>query len=360
MAFNRPTLQTIVQRLQADINSRLAGADAYITKAVLYVIARAVAGVAHGLYGHQAHTALQIIPDTADSEQLERQAFWLGRGTTRNPAIAATGSVTFIGTDGAVIPAGATLQRSDGIEYTTDIEGVISGGSVDTTVTATSTGQDTNANAGQSLSLISPIAGVQSTATVAAGGINGGTDIETPESLLARLKNIVRQTPQGGSVDDYSAWAQEVSGVTRVWVMPAWNGLGTLGLYFTRDNDASLIPDAGEVQAVQEYIDTVRPVTADVTVYAPTASPIDMTIQLAPNDSAVQAAVQAELDDLLRREANVEDGNGSGAILLSHLREAISIATGETDHVLVSPVADVTPGLGGIATLGNITWQAIP
>jgi uncharacterized phage protein gp47/JayE len=84
-----------------------------------------------------------------------------------------------------------------------------------------------------------------------------------------------------------------------------------------------------------------------------------MTIQLSPNTASVQAAVQAELEDLFRREAGVEDGAGSGTVLLSHIREAISRAEGETDHVLVSPAADVTLSAGEIATVGNLTFQAL-
>lgn len=360
MAWTRPTLQTLIQRIQADINSRIDGSDSFLTRSVLAVIAWVVAAVAHGLYGHQAYTARQIVPDTADFENLKRQAFWLGRGMTVNDPKPAIGPVTFVGSDGSAIPAGRVLQRSDGVEYTTDAEGVIVSGTVDVAVTASSTGQNTNASAGQTLNLVSPLPGVQSSATVASGGLTGGTDDETPEQLLSRLKQVVQQTPQGGADADYETWAREVSGVTRVWVMPMWNGAGTVGVYFTRDDDASIIPDAGEVATVQDYIDAVRPVTADVTVYAPTSVPIDMTIQLAPNDSITQAAVESELIDLLRREANVEDGNGSGAILLSHIREAISIATGETDHNLVTPSADVTFSAGELATLGTITWQAMP
>jgi len=359
MAFNRPTLQTLIQRVQRDIDSRLAGADSFILRSVLYVVAKVLAALAYGLYGHQAYIARQIIPDTADSENLERHAYWLGRGMTRNPATSATGSVTFTGAGGSVIPAGTTLQRSDGIEYTTDAEGVIASGTVDVAVTADSAGQETNASAGQSLSLVSPIGGVQSSATVAAGGLTGGTDAETDAQLLSRLTTVVRQTPHGGADADYDIWAREVSGVTRVWVMPQWNGAGTVGVFFARDDDDSIIPDAGEVATVQDYIDTVRPVTADVTVYAPTAAAIDMTIQLAPNDSTTQAAVQAELEDLLLSEANVEDGTGSGTILISRVHEAISRADGETDHALITPTANITPGLGELAILGTITWQEL-
>jgi uncharacterized phage protein gp47/JayE len=65
----------------------------------------------------------------------------------------------------------------------------------------------------------------------------------------------------------------------------------------------------------------------------------------------VQAAVQAELQDLLLREAKP-----GGTILLSHIRAAISAAAGETDYVLASPAADVTNTAGNMSTMGSITW----
>jgi uncharacterized phage protein gp47/JayE len=65
----------------------------------------------------------------------------------------------------------------------------------------------------------------------------------------------------------------------------------------------------------------------------------------------VQAAIQAELQDLLRREA--EPG---GTILLSHIRAAISAAAGESDYALATPSADITNTIGRMSTMGEITW----
>ncbi|TKA91801.1 baseplate J/gp47 family protein [Guyparkeria sp. SB14A] len=358
MPFARPSLPTLIERNRADVESRLPGTEPRLRRSVLGALGRSVAGEMHGLYGYLDWLSRQIVPSTAEAEILERHASWWG--IDRNPAAAATGNVEFSGSDGAIIPAGTTLQRSDGIEYATDAEATISGGTATAAVTASAGGQDTSAVAGVSLQLTSPISGVQSSATVASGGLTGGADEESDDDLRDRLRKRVQQPPQGGAVSDYEQWALEVEGVTRVWVMPRWNGIGTVGVYFTRDDDAAIIPDAAEVQAVQDYLDDLRPVTADVTAYAPTEAAQDMTIQLAPNDSATQAAVEAELADLFRREANVEDGNGAGTILISHIREAISTATGETDHVLVSPTSDITLNPGELATLGAITWQAIP
>ncbi|MHB1183405.1 MAG: baseplate J/gp47 family protein [Desulfobulbia bacterium] len=357
MPFDRPTLPQIIERIQADIEGRLGGTDPRLRRSVLGVVARAESGVAHGLHGHIDWIARQIIPDKAEAEILDRWAAWWK--VPRKQAAPATGSVTYGGTDGSILPAGAVWQRSDGVEYATDTEATIAGGTALVAITAVAGGQDTNATAGVALTLVTPVAGVQSRGTVAAGGLTGGADIETDESLRGRLRDRVQKTPQGGSLADYELWAKEVAGVTRVWPMEWWLGKGTVGVFFVRDDDTDLIPDAAEVQTVQDHIDVKRPMGADVTVIAPVAVPVAMTISLAPNTSTVQAAVTAALADLFRCEAEVEDGAGRGTILISHIDEAISLAADETDHALVTPAADVTFGPGEIGTLGVLTFQAL-
>lgn len=351
MPFNRPDLTTLISRAAADLESRLPGAAASLRRSVVSTLARVHAGVTHGIYGYLDWMAKQIMPDTAEAEHLGRWAsVW---GISRKVAVASSGSITVTGTAGAVIPAGTLLQRADAAEYTTDAEATFATTTATIAVTASLAGADGNAVAGVSLSLVSPIAGVQSQATIASPGITGGTDTEDDDSLRSRLVARIRTPPHGGSDLDYHAWALERAGVTRAWVYPQHLGLGTVGITFVCDDLDPVIPDAATVTAVQDYIDTVRPVTAQVTVFAPTAAPLNLTIRLTPNTTTVQAAVVAELADLLSREAEP-----AGTILVSHLREAISLAAGETDHALISPVADVPHTTGQIATMGTITWQA--
>jgi len=349
MPFSRPDLPTLINRAEADIETRLPGADARLRRSNLNVLARVHSGAAHGLYGYLEWIARQVIIDTADGDMLERHAsIW---GVERKAASPAVGNVTVTGTHGAIVPADSTLARSDGVQYTTDVEVTISGGTATIAVTAVDGGQAGNASAASSLSFDTPIAGVSATATVAVGGLTGGADIEADDDLRARLLARIQQPPHGGASYDYIAWALEVPGVTRAWVYPAELGLGTVTVRFVRDDDASPIPDAGEVTAVQDYIDSVRPVTADVTVVAPIAVPLNFSIDLTPDTAAIRAAVEAELRDLLLRES--EPG---ATILLSHIREAISLASGENDHVLAAPTANVTHAVGEMATFGTITW----
>ena len=349
MPFSRPDLATLINRAEADIETRLPGADARLRRSNLNVLARVHSGAAHGLYGYLEWIARQVIIDTADGDMLERHAsIW---GVDRKAASPAVGNITVTGTNGAIVPADSTLARSDGAQYTTDAEATISGGTAMIAVTAVEGGQASNASAASSLSFDTPIDGVSATATVAVGGLTGGADIEADTDLRARLLARIQQPPHGGASYDYVAWALEVPGVTRAWVYPAELGLGTVTVRFVRDDDASPIPDAGEVTAVQDYIDSVRPVTADVTVVAPIAVPLNFTIDLTPDTAAIRAAVEAELRDLLLRES--EPG---ATILLSHIREAVSLASGENDHILTVPAANVTHAVGEMATFGTITW----
>lgn len=349
MPFTRPDLPTLIQRAEADIETRLPGADARLRRSNLNVLARVHSGAVHGLYGYLEWLSRQIIVDTADGDWLERHAaIW---GVARKAAAPAVGNITATGTNGALIPAGSTLVRSDGAQYTTDAEAVIAGGTATIAVTAVEAGQAGNAAAGSALAFESPLPGVAAGASVAAGGLAGGADIESDDSLRARLLARIQAPPHGGAAHDYVAWALEVPGVSRAWVYPGELGLGTVTVRFVRDDDASPIPDAGEVAAVQAHIDALRPVTAQVTVVAPVAVPLDFTVDLAPDTAAIRAAVEAELRDLLRREA--EPG---ATILISHIREAISLAAGEHDHILVAPAANIPHAVGEMAVFGTITW----
>lgn len=344
--YSRPTLADLVTRTRADLVSRLS-ADDILRRADADVYARVLSGLAHGLYGYVDYLANQIIYDTAEAEFLARWAsIW---GVTRKPASTATGSVTFAVSSGAVIPSGTLLQALDGVQYQTTADATVTVPTATASVAALVAAAAGNRTTGQTLTLTSPIVGVQSSAT--AGALTGGADLESDDDLRARLIDRIQQPPHGGDAHDYVTWALEVPGVTRAWCFPLELGEGTVTVRFVRDDDASLIPDAGEVAAVQAYIDALRPVTAAVTVVAPTAVPLAFSIAVAPNTAAVKAAVQAELSDLIARESKP-----GGTIYLSHIRAAISAAVGEDNYTMSAPSADVTNTAGNMTTLGTITW----
>ncbi|SAL20823.1 baseplate J protein [Caballeronia cordobensis] len=348
--FNRPALTDIVARTRGDLLTRLSQ-DELLRRSDAEVLSRVLAGASHEIHGYLDWIARQVIYDTADDEILIRWAsIW---GVEQKAAAAASGNVLVTGAVGTLIPVDTLMKRADGEEFTVTADTTLGASATSVPVEAVEAGAAGNTVATTTLTLLNPIAGVQSVVTVDSGALTNGSDIESVTSLRSRFIARIQQPPAGGSKSDYERWALEVPGVTRAWVYPKEMGAGTVTVRFVRDNDASIIPDAAEVLAVQNYIDdpSRRPVTADVYVVAPVAVPLNFTIQLTPATAAVKAAVEAELRDLLLREAAP-----GVTLLISHIREAVSTAAGETDNVVVSPTTNQVYTTGQMPVFGSITW----
>lgn len=350
MAFARPALADLIDRIAADLAARFPGADVTSRRAVLWVLAKIEAAAAHGAYGYLDWVARQILPDQADSEILDRHgATW---GVIRTAGAYAAGMVTVTGNDGATVPIGAALRRADGIEYAVDADVAIVSGSATVTVVALDAGADGNAPAGTPLTFVSPVSGIDAAAVVASGTIDGGLDTESDAGYRARILARVQSPPHGGNAADYKAWALEVPGVTRAWVSTEY-GAGSVTVRFAMDGArANGIPLAGDVTLVAEHIEPLRPVAAELIVQAPTAAPLSFTIRsLEPATAAVRAAIEAELRDIIVRE-----GAPGQPLRISRLREAVSSAAGEENHYLDFPTADVSHATGALPVFGSITW----
>ena len=130
-------------------------------------------------------------------------------------------------------------------------------------------------------------------------------------------------------------------------------GPGTVSLFIMRDDDPQPVPNDEQLAEVQAYIEPLRPVTAEVHVQRPVQVPVVYHLTLTPDTTAIRAAVEAQLRDLHNREADLGQ-----KLLISHIREAISSTSGENDHVLTSPVADVETERNELLTFGGCVWGA--
>lgn len=348
MPFNRPLLPDLINRTRNDVVSRLNSPNV-LRRSDAEVYTQVIAGVAHSLYGYLDWLSSQLIYDTAEDKMLERWAsIW---GLTRSMPTSASGTATFTGNPGAVIPFGTIVSSFDGVMYQTTAVATFTGTSIVVPIIDFDTGSAGNRTAGQTVSLLSPIPGVANNAI--ASTITGGTDLESDENLRARFLARIKQPPQGGSKADYVNWALAIPGVTRAWCYPLEGGAGTVTVRFMMDNTYSNgIPLPGDVSTVNTALSILKPVTANLTVAAPTAVPLNLTITaLNPLTSDVKTAVIQSLKDLISAEATP-----GGTIYISHIREAISNAYGEVDHVLTIPTANVVNTTGNITTMGTITW----
>ena len=342
MPFERPSLREILTRIAADVESRLTKQQIRRSNAKVYE--RVLAGASHEIHAHIDWLQKQLFFDTAETDFLDRWASVFG--IYRTPATTAGGTIQLsYAADPVDVPAGTVLQSDAGIQYQTvgspTSEGVA-------TVEALLPGAGGNLDEGDALNFVSPIAGVDSAAECL--GVSGGTDAETDEELRTRLLERARQTPCGGAAHDYVAWAKEVPGVTRAWVVA---GTGTVQVYFVCDDLPDIIPTAEKIAEVQAKLDYERPVTAIVTALAPATQAVNISISsLTPSTTAVRSAVEKALADLFISEA--EPG---GLMYLSHIRAAISNAAGEIDSAVVSPSANIQAPANTLLTLGTITWS---
>lgn len=370
MAFTRPSLDDLVERVRADLRAEL-NITAILRRSFLSAIGRAVAGVAHTLHGHLKEISKQAFPDQATDVYLQRWGSIYG--INQKAATFTQLAISGTGIDGSALAAGTVFQIDSGLTYEVDTSVTVGvgfpTGTYEATITAVTAGAGSNLANGETVVLQSPVAGIDTEAVVDSTIVEG-EDVESESSQQERIVARIQFPPAGGKPTDYIAWARSVAGVTRAWVLPGNRGQGTVDVTFVEDDDTvTIIPSAPEVAAVQAYINTQKPVTADCIVFAPNQLVVNMTIQLSPNTAAVQAQVTAELEDLFFREAQIAGavnpaligigGTYDGKILLSKINEAISIAAGEQDHLLVTPSADIEPLPNYLAVLGTITYQPL-
>jgi uncharacterized phage protein gp47/JayE len=353
MTLTRPTLTTIISRIEDDIESAVSSDAPLMSRSVLRVLARVFGAAVHLSYGYADWIAKQIFPDTAETGNLEQwAAIW---GIYRKNATFTTAQLAVTGTAGSTIPEDTQWTASDGTEFTTTADaGIGTDGTGSISIESEVAGTVANLTSGQTLSLVNPISGTDSSGTVSSASLSNGIDSETDTSLLDRLLTRIQQAPQGGCANDYVTWAKATADVdvTRAWAYENYLGAGTVGVTFAVDDDTSgPIPTAAQVTLVAAEIEDNRPLCADVTVFAPTAYAIDMTVTISPSTSALKTSVETALNDYI-----LDAGYPGGTIYLSKLLERVASVSGITDCSITTPTANISVAKSQLAALRTITW----
>lgn len=333
MPFNTPTYDAIKTALLRDIANRLP--DAALGADSDFNVRAAVSAAAiEGLYQHQAWAILQVFPDTADTDYLERHCAL--RAITRKPATAAAGTILFNGTPAAAVPLATQLKTLDGQVYATTSAGVIGGGgTVSLAAQASIAGAAGNQTASTPATLSAAPSGVQSDAVLQA--MAGGVDIETDAAMLARLLDLLRAPPAGGNAADYKRWALEVAGITAAFVFSLRRGTGTVDVALLSNGVAPSAPKIAEVQA---YIDARRPVGlpgANVLALAPTFVPVAVTSSLTLSGITLVDATALITAALQSYFATLTPG---ATVYRSKIAAIISDTTGVIDFNLTAPAAN--------------------
>ena len=208
MPWATPSLKQVRGIVRDDIRSSLPGADASVPNSVLRVMSDSQGALCHLTLQYIDWLALQLIPDTAEVEWLDRHAdIWLVNAdgsTGRKMTTFAVGTATFTGTQGVVVPASTMLTASDpfasiselAYETTEDIR-LLGLEPTPVRIRALDGGVAGNLAPGVALHITPPILNADATAIVVT--LNGGTEAETDEFLriefLSAFDNRRRAVP---------------------------------------------------------------------------------------------------------------------------------------------------------------------
>lgn len=351
MPYTTPDYRAVRDAILRDIVNQLPsasiGADSDFS-----IRANAIASAIEGLYQHQQWLVRQILPDTSDSDYLERHASL--HNIFRKAAAVASGTIRFSGTVGIAVPIGTEAKISSGIAFTTTSAGVIgAGGTVDIPANAALGGVTGNQAATTALTLTAAPAGVNSGCVVATAMI-GGMDVESDAALLSRLLARLRNPPHGGNASDYLAWALAVPGVTEAYVYPMRRGLGTVDVVIEGANGG--LPSAQLITDTQTAINAVKPVTASCLVLAPVLVPVAITATLTLSGTTLAIATAAINAALATYFAQLKPGD---SVIKTRIAALIADTTGVVDFNLTAPAANVATLVNAnavqLAALGVVT-----
>ncbi|HBF2455861.1 TPA: baseplate J/gp47 family protein [Clostridioides difficile] len=189
-------------------------------------------------------------PQTSYGTYLE----WLGecKGVFKNQPTKATGVITFTGVQGTIITKGTIVttiatDEKQSIEFELlETKTIGENETVDIKAENRIVGTIGNVSKGSISVLLGSINGVKS---VTNKDFKGGTDIEDEEHFRERVLVAEQEDKLSGASSDYIRWAKEVDGVGYAYVVPEWNGAGTVKV---------LILDKNRKAATQELIDKVQ------------------------------------------------------------------------------------------------------
>ncbi|MDI0265497.1 baseplate J/gp47 family protein [Clostridioides difficile] len=180
---------------------------------------------------------------------------WLGecKGVFKNQPTKATGVITFTGVQGTIIAKGTVVttvatDEKQSIEFELlETKSIGENETVDIKAECRETGTIGNVSQNTVTVLLGSINGIKSVNNKE--DFKGGTDIEDEEHFRERVLVAEQEDKLSGASSDYIRWAKEVAGVGYAYVVPEWNGAGTVKV---------LILDKNRKAATQELIDKVQ------------------------------------------------------------------------------------------------------
>jgi len=205
------------------------------------------------------------------------------------------------------------------------------------------------------------ITNVDSAANVTQDGLEGGTDLESDGDYRTRLLSRIGNPVANFNIGTIDFQARQVPGVTRVFIFPATPSAGSAEIYFVRDNDANIIPDAIDIQNVQDKIYPLLPVDiteSEILITGPTPLVVNFVFSsVVPQTTTMQTAITNNLIQFF------EDFSVVGQNILENQYEAAITNTVDTEtgdvlvnFTLTSPTGTIVVAPGELAIFGTVSF----
>ncbi|MGE1061796.1 baseplate J/gp47 family protein [Megasphaera paucivorans] len=271
-------------------------------------------------------------------------------GIIRKDAVHSIGNVIVKGT--GTLPTGSIFATKAGTQFKS-LSTVSIVESATIAVQAVIAGEAGNVSAGEITLIPMSIPGINSVINEEA--MHDGYDEENDSSLLSRYLVHVRTPGTSGNKYHYLEWATSVSGVSSAKVIPLWNGAGTVKVVIVNNNYEQASDTL--VKSVADYIETVRPIGATVTVTsaAPKMINISATIDGTLNESTFKENIK---NYFITIEKNIINSSDTGYVSIAKIGAIILSDNGVNDYSnlkINGESNNIALTSEEIATLGTVT-----
>ncbi|HEU02902.1 hypothetical protein LCGC14_0605610 [marine sediment metagenome] len=265
MPFDLPTFEELRDLLIASFGGRIPEGNTNKRGDIHKRLSVVALGILDNHF-HIQQVGLDVLPDTAEGDQLRRHATIYGVTPKGASGSAGDTALRVFGDVGAAMPVNEPLTHlPSGLFFKTRSGGVIpAGGFLDVDVAADpSVGELTNLEVGQELTFDVVPLNLEATSRIVVELTNGQDD-ERDDDLRDRLLNRIGQPAAGGNRNDWEQFALEAAAfVDSAFVYPNRNGFGAVDVAALKaGTGAARLLDAGERATVLAHIDSVRPVSA--------------------------------------------------------------------------------------------------
>lgn len=283
MKYNQETYEAIRKRILDNMTNDIDKREGSFVSNMISPV-----GVEFAKYYIELDNILSIMfLEDATNEYLDKKVYDFG--IERKMGTVARGVIKITGENGVHIPQNSEVISQSGLSFFTVEDVWINEGEAIVEVEASDVGTEYNIIQNSIDKFVININGVESVANEKE--FKEGTNVETDEELRERFFEVIRRPATSGNIYHYEQWAKEIDGINQARVKPLWNGNGTVKVIVSNDNS---IVSEEIISKCQEYINTVKPIGADVTVITPTSLDISVTANIYIENE--YDAVKAKLD----------------------------------------------------------------